>query len=97
MATSGSGNDAERARESLASLLAFYTDRDSTGSADIQIGVAAGTVPSSEQAEQLRKELAEALKSRAILDQLTDEKDAMLSAANSSRLKRAKNKEGSAS
>ncbi|KAH0558459.1 hypothetical protein GP486_004880, partial [Trichoglossum hirsutum] len=63
MATAGSGDDVNRARESFASLLAFYTDRDSAGSADIRIGVAAGTVPSEEQAEEFRKELEEALKS----------------------------------
>ena len=98
MATSGNGNDAERVRDSFASLLAYYTERDSTGSADIQIGVAAGTVPSDEQAEEFRKELAEALKSQEILNQLGDrEKNAMLSAANSSRLKRAKNKQGGTS
>jgi hypothetical protein len=52
MATAGNDNGADRARESFASLLAFYTDRDSAGSADIQIGVAAGTAPSAEQAEE---------------------------------------------
>jgi hypothetical protein len=98
MATAGNGNGANRARESFASLLAFYTDRDSASSADIQIGVAAGTVPSEEQAEEFRKELDEALKSQETLGQLSDrEKSAMFSAANSSRLKRAKNKQGSTS
>jgi hypothetical protein len=47
-------------------------------------------VPSGEQAEGLRKDLAEAL------DQLTDqEKAAMPSVANGSRLRRARNREGS--
>jgi hypothetical protein len=62
MATSGSGNGSSLARDSFASLLAYDTNRDTTGGADIQIGVAAGTVPSDEQAEEFRKELAEALK-----------------------------------
>lgn len=72
MATSGDGNSADRARDSFASLIAYYTNRDSAGSADIQIGVAAGTVPSDEQAEEFRKELAAALKQQETLDKLSD-------------------------
>ena len=89
---------APTALESALHLLASYTERDPAGSADVQTGVTAGTVPSAEQAEDCRKELDEALKSQETLGQLGDrEKSAMFSAANSSRLRRAKNKQGSTS
>lgn len=97
MASSGKGKSdgADHARDSFASLLAYYKDRDSTGSADIEIGMAAGTVPSDEQAEALREELAAALKHREIIEQLSQgEKQAMEQAANASRLRRVKGKGG---
>jgi hypothetical protein len=72
MTISGSGNGSSLARDSFASLLAYYTNRDTTGSADIQIGVAAGIIPSDEQAEEFRKELAKVLKRQETLNQFID-------------------------
>ncbi len=80
----------DQARDSFTSLLAYYESRES---GEITVGLSKGTVPSDQQAEELRKELAEALKQHQILAQLSpEEKKAMEGAASASRLRRAKAK-----
>ena len=56
---------ANEARNSFTSLQSYYADKEGE---DITVGLTKGTVPSDEQAEELRKELAEALKQREILE-----------------------------
>ena len=62
-------------------------DRESGES--ITIGLTAGTVPSDEQAEELRVQLAEALRQHEVIEQLSpEEKKAMEEAANTTRPRR---------
>lgn len=63
------------ARESYGSLLDYYFDRPASKES-IRIGLKVGEVPSQAQAEELQKELAEALKAQEIIDSLTEEEKA---------------------
>lgn len=69
---SGQENSDQQAWDSFASILSYYVKNRASlekvpdwvkkaESGEIQIGVAAGTVPSDEQSEELKKKLKEAL------------------------------------
>lgn len=90
--SSNKGNStAQKARDSLASLLDYYHERPASRES-IKIGLKVGEVPSTEQAEALKKELKEALEVQQILDNLSpQEKENMTRMANLSRGRRAKN------
>ena len=93
---SGKGNSDQEARDSFASILSYYTKNraslenvpdwvDKVESGEIQIGVAAGTVPSDEQSEEHKAILKEALATQEAITNLTArEKDVMRQAAESS-------------
>ncbi|KAK5352988.1 hypothetical protein LTS03_011961, partial [Exophiala xenobiotica] len=62
--SSNQGNStAQKARDSLASLLGYYYQRPAYQES-IKIGLEAGQVPSIDQAEALKKELKEALQDK---------------------------------
>lgn len=81
----------QKARDSLASLLDYYYERP-LSQESVKIGLKVGQVPSTDQAEALKKELKEALQVQEILDNLSpQEKENMTRMANLSRGRRAKN------
>jgi hypothetical protein len=97
---SGQGNGDQQARESFASILSYYVKNraslenvpdwvNKAESGEIQVGFAAGTVPSDEQSEELKNKLKEALATQEAITKLsTAEMNLMNQAANSSRAKR---------
>lgn len=66
---------ADHARGSYGSLLDYYFDRPASKES-IRIGLKVGEIPSQAQAEELQKELAEALNAQEIIDSLTEEEKA---------------------
>ena len=78
-----------KARDSLSSLLDYYYERPASHES-VKIGLKVGEVPSTEQAESLKKELKQALQVKEILDNLSpQEKENMNRMANLSRGRRA--------
>lgn len=90
----------QKARESFASILSYYlhsreslenippwVDRPESGT--ITIGLAAGTVPSSEETEELKQELKELVTTQEAISKLSSaERQIMTQAANSSKARR---------
>ncbi|MCJ1387870.1 hypothetical protein MMC18_000713 [Xylographa bjoerkii] len=89
MSSSKGNSTTQRARDSLGSLLDYYYERPASQES-IKIALKVGEVPSTEQAEALKKELKEALQVQEILDNLSpQEKENMSRMANLSRGRRA--------
>ncbi|MCJ1255593.1 hypothetical protein MMC24_003410 [Lignoscripta atroalba] len=101
-ASTSGGGGAQKARDSFASILSYYEKNYASlesvpdwakraSSGEIQIGVAKEAVPSSEQSEELKKDLEEALRTQDALNNLsTEEKELMEQVAKESIKKRKK-------
>lgn len=95
MSSQDSRSGAERARDSFASILSYYQNHvpiedapefvKRASSGKIQIGVAKGAVPSTEQGEELKKALQIALETQDAIKKLSPvEKELMSQAAQAS-------------
>lgn len=102
-APTGGDDKVKKARDTLGSIYSFYaTNRESLqrvpsfvsdSSRDIPILFETNTVPTAEQTEQFKKDLAELVETKEAIDQIPErERQMMMEAANASTIKRTENR-----